>query len=35
MELAGGLANEDRHGREVIFGAGFLEGVARFEERPR
>jgi enoyl-CoA hydratase len=35
MELAEGLANEDRHGREVIFGGGFLEGVARFEERPR
>ncbi|HEY1279192.1 MAG TPA: crotonase/enoyl-CoA hydratase family protein [Acidimicrobiales bacterium] len=35
MELADGLANEDRHGREVIFGGGFLEGVARFEERPR
>ena len=35
MDLAEGLANEDRHGREVIFGAGFLDGVARFEERPR
>ena len=35
MELADGLANEDRHGREVIFGGGFLDGVARFEERPR
>jgi enoyl-CoA hydratase len=35
MELAEGLANEDRHGREVIFGGGFLEGVARFEARPR
>jgi enoyl-CoA hydratase len=35
MELAEGLANEDRHGREVIFGAGFLDGVARFEERRR
>jgi enoyl-CoA hydratase len=35
MEVADGLANEDRHGREVIFGGGFLDGVARFEERPR
>ena len=35
MELAEGLANEDRHGREVIFGTGFLAGVARFEERQR
>jgi enoyl-CoA hydratase len=35
MELAEGLANEDRHGREVIFGGGFLDGVARFEGRPR
>jgi enoyl-CoA hydratase len=35
MELADGLANEDRHGREVIFGDEFLEGVARFEDRPR
>ena len=35
MELADGLANEDRHGREVIFGGGFLDGVARFEDRPR
>jgi enoyl-CoA hydratase/carnithine racemase len=35
MELAEGLANEDRHGREVIFGTGFLDGVARFEERQR
>ena len=35
MELAEGLANEDGHGREVIFGGGFLDGVARFEERPR
>jgi enoyl-CoA hydratase len=35
MELAEGLANEDGHGREVIFSAGFLEGVARFEDRPR
>jgi enoyl-CoA hydratase len=35
MELAAGLANEDGHGREVIFSAGFLDGVARFEERRR
>ena len=35
MELIDGLANEDRHGREVILGAGFLDGVARFEERRR
>jgi enoyl-CoA hydratase len=35
LELAEGLANEDRHGREVIFSAGFREGVARFEDRPR
>jgi enoyl-CoA hydratase len=30
-----GLANEDRHGREVIFAPGFADGVARFEQRPR
>jgi enoyl-CoA hydratase len=35
LELPEALANEDRHGREVIFGPGFLNGVARFEERPR
>jgi enoyl-CoA hydratase len=35
LELAEGLANEDRHGREVIFSAGFRDGVARFEDRPR
>jgi len=35
MELAEGLANEDRHGREVIFAPGFADGVARFQERPR
>jgi enoyl-CoA hydratase len=35
MELAEGLANEDGHGREVIFSAGFRDGVARFEDRPR
>lgn len=29
------LAIEDRLGREVIFGDGFAEGVARFEDRPR
>ena len=26
------LANEDRHGREVIFADGFAAGVARFDE---
>jgi enoyl-CoA hydratase len=35
LELAEGLANEDRHGREVVFSSGFLDGVARFEQRPR
>jgi len=31
MGLEEGLANEDRHGREVIFDPGFAEGVARFQ----
>jgi enoyl-CoA hydratase/carnithine racemase len=35
LEQAEGLANEDRHGREVIFAEGFAEGVAQFERRPR
>ena len=35
LELAEGLANEDRHGREVIFAPGFGDGVAQFERRPR
>lgn len=30
LELEEGLANEDRHGRAVIFAPGFAEGVARF-----
>ena len=30
LELEEGLANEDRHGQEVIFAPGFAEGVARF-----
>ena len=35
LELAEGLANEDRHGREVIFAPGFADGVAQFERRAR
>jgi enoyl-CoA hydratase len=35
MELAEGLANEDRHGKEVIFAPGFADGVAQFERRRR
>ena len=31
LELDDGLANEDRHGRDVIFAPGFADGVARFE----
>ncbi|HYI63078.1 MAG TPA: crotonase/enoyl-CoA hydratase family protein [Acidimicrobiales bacterium] len=30
LGLEEGLANEDRHGRDVIFAEGFAEGVARF-----
>jgi enoyl-CoA hydratase len=30
LELDDALANEDRHGREVIFDPGFAEGLARF-----
>ena len=30
LGLEEGLANEDRHGREVIFDPGFAEGVAKF-----
>ncbi len=30
MGLEDGLANEDRHGRAVIFAPGFADGVARF-----
>jgi enoyl-CoA hydratase len=35
LEQAEGLANEDRHGREVIFDPGFGAGVAQFERRTR
>ncbi len=35
LALDPGLANEDRHGREVIFADGFAEGVARFTQRRR
>ena len=35
MELAEGLANEDRHGKEVIFAEGFADGVAEFGRRRR
>jgi enoyl-CoA hydratase len=35
LPLDDALTNEDRHGREVIFAPGFLDGVARFTERPR
>ena len=31
MGLEEGLANEDRHGRAVIFDPGFAEGVAQFQ----
>jgi enoyl-CoA hydratase len=35
MGLEEALANEDRHGRDVIFAPGFQEGVDRFTQRPR
>ena len=35
LELAEGLANEDRHGRDVVADPAFAGGVARFEERRR
>jgi enoyl-CoA hydratase len=35
LELAEGLANEDRHGRDVVADPSFAGGVARFEERLR
>jgi enoyl-CoA hydratase len=35
MGLDDALANEDRHGRAVIFDPGFTAGVAKFVERPR
>ena len=30
LDMQAALANEDRHGREVIFADGFLDGVANF-----
>lgn len=35
MTLESGLANEDRHGRDVVFAPGFADGVARFTDRRR
>ena len=35
LGLEEALANEDRHGREVIFAPGFQDGVDRFTQRPR
>lgn len=35
LPLDAALANEDRHGRAVIFDAGFAAGVSRFTERRR
>ena len=35
LGLDEGLANEDRHGRAVIFAPGFAEGVSAFETRTR
>ncbi len=35
LGLDDALANEDRHGRAVIFAPGFADGVAEFEKRPR
>jgi enoyl-CoA hydratase len=35
MGLEEALANEDRHGREVIFDPGFAAGVSGFEEHQR
>jgi hypothetical protein len=35
LSLEDGLANEDRHGRAVIFDPGFADGVARFGESQR
>ena len=34
-ELDDALANEDRHGRAVVFAPEFAAGVARFDARPR
>ncbi len=35
LGLEDALANEDRLGRDTIFAAGFADGVAQFERRPR
>jgi enoyl-CoA hydratase len=35
LGLDAALANEDRLGRDTIFAAGFADGVAMFETRPR
>jgi enoyl-CoA hydratase len=35
MGLEEALANEDRHGRDVIFAPGFQDGVDRFTQRAR
>jgi enoyl-CoA hydratase len=35
LGLEAGLANEERHGRDVIFAPGFDEGVRRFTDRAR
>jgi enoyl-CoA hydratase len=34
-DLESALANEDQRGRDTIFADGFLDGVARFEDRSR
>jgi enoyl-CoA hydratase len=35
LGLDAALAQEDRRGQDTIFAEGFLDGVARFEQRPR
>jgi enoyl-CoA hydratase len=35
VDLESALANEDQRGRDTIFADGFLDGVARFEDRSR
>lgn len=35
LELDDALANEDRHGRVVVFDPGFAAGVSRFDSRQR
>jgi enoyl-CoA hydratase len=35
LGLEAALANEDLRGRDTIFADGFLDGVARFDHRPR